>query len=137
MTCQVVEACRASRQSHALVSDRTDFGSFASSVNKFILHTTEGGKASCQLSGATSVLDNEAYWPHFMCARVVSHRVVIVACHSVGRDCGGTVRIQQFIPTTVPGRALQHPGNTLGALQVEICGFAAQVREWPRVMCER
>jgi hypothetical protein len=89
-------------------SHRASFGGFDIPVNKFVLHTVEGGAGKCGIDGATSVLKRSTYFPHFI----------------IGRDCNNHVRIKQLIPTTLSGRALKSPGNRLGALQVFLRTFS-------------
>ena len=60
-------------------STRKSFPSHSRAVNKFVLHTVEGGTGKCSIDSATRVLDNKGFWPHF----------------AVGRDCSGVMRIWQ------------------------------------------
>jgi len=74
-------------------------------VNKFLLHTTEGGK---KVYGASNTLDANKSWPHFI----------------IGRDKQDNFVVWQYLPLSVGARAL-NKNNDAGVIQVEICGKAA------------
>lgn len=77
-------------------------------VNKFLLHTIEGTGTNGDYEAGTRVLDQAGYWPHFILAL----------------DRSGNMRIGQYLPLSITGRALVSPANQLGCIQVEIGALA-------------
>jgi hypothetical protein len=92
------------------------FAAHTSRVNKFLLHTIEGTGGNGDWEGGRSVLDNKAFWPHFI----------------VAKDRQGKVHIGQFMSMNVQARACKSPGN-VGTIQVEIGGKAGDpftAKDW-------
>eukprot|EP01006_Ploeotia_vitrea_P017835 TRINITY_DN49064_c0_g1_i1.p1 TRINITY_DN49064_c0_g1~~TRINITY_DN49064_c0_g1_i1.p1 ORF type:complete len:403 (-),score=202.67 TRINITY_DN49064_c0_g1_i1:250-1458(-) len=79
-----------------------------STVNKFLIHTTEGTPNS--YAKAIGTLDKKRYWPHFV----------------IGRDPEGRMRVGQFLPLNYAARALS-ANNAFGMIQVEVCTKAVNV----------
>lgn len=94
-------------------------GPFAGGGWKFVLHTTESSVES--LDVILRVLRDKRAEPHFVLGYRKGHRFPTLA---------------QMLPLNVAGRTLRNPGrvpegtNRARAIQVEICGFAAQSPGW-------
>lgn len=88
-------------------------GSFVTSAYRSVWHSTEGSS----LAGAEGAYRNHGGWPHFTVDPKTKERV-------------------QHYPLNVSSRALQNDAggvetNRHGAIQVEIVGFAASMRDLP------
>jgi len=92
-------------------SRRAQFGRHSRAVDKFLLHTIEGTwPRNGDWESGNNALDRARAWPHFI----------------VAKDRSGRIRIGQFIPLNVRGRALRGAANGDGVIQIEIGAKAAK-----------
>lgn len=101
-----------------------DDGAFTGGGKKIVWHTTE--TAWDTFVGVRDGFINKSR----LGQGVESHLLI------GGGEKGSKVSVAQFVPFNRSSRALKHPSGTsetnrANAIQIEICGFAAESGEWP------
>jgi len=103
---------------HIEHSPLEDAGGFTSGGNKLCWHSTESPWERVDLM-----------WQVLRDKRAAAH-FVIGGRHGLEHPV-----VKQMIPLDRAARALEHPGgpetNRARAIQIEVCGFAAQAKDWP------